>query len=463
MPGRETEPLVTLPLQGDYNDEYTTPVSESDMEATTPAKLISRKEPQSNISLWDDTDVRQKLLLMDLMLMDFLTLFSSSIPSPFFSRIVIKRGGSILYSALILQSLMLSFSICCVIIGKYLPSMGIKKMFVGGLATFGLCQVIFGLLHFVMDIKAFTGLGILIRVLQGAGEAAFAISSMSVICEEYPAHITKVFGFTEAMVGVGYLMGPIFGGGMFDTLGMLLPLVLSGGIVILSIPCHFFLLRPYTHEETAESGEFNVLDWLSNPYIISVLCSVATVFGTFGYIDVAITTYLEKLGFTVTTVGLVLFTVGLSYCIAAALIGYIVSFKVWVRKVSMTVGFIGFSLVLMVYVPKQLTFLIYVGSSALGIFGALGTVPAFEDLLPSDSDPSLEIHSAISGAWYGCIGLGMFVLPLIGSAIHKVLHSFSWALFVLSCIGFAITLILAGLVYFIKRVKSSSHLNDLVD
>nr|XP_039261948.1 MFS-type transporter SLC18B1-like [Styela clava] len=457
MTGRETEPLVkeTLPLQGEYNDEYTATVSESDKEETTPVKSILRKEPQSTTSLWDETDVRQKLLLVDLMLMDFLSAFLIGIPSPFFSRIVIKRGGSILYSALILQSIMLSFSICCVIFGKYLPSMGIKKMFVGGLATFGLCQVTFGLLHFVMDIKAFTGLGILIRVLQGAGEAAFSLSSMTVLCKEYPAHVTKVFGFTEAMVGLGYLMGPIFGGGMFDNIGMLLPLVLSGSIVILAIPCHLYLLRPYTHEENAESREFNVSEWLANPYIISVLCSVATLFGTFGYLDVAITTYLEKLGFTATTVGLVLFTYGLSYCFGAALIGYIVALKVWMRKVSMAVGFIGFSLVLMVYVPKQLTSLIYVASSALGIFAAVAAVPAFEYLLPRDGDPSLQIHSAVSGAWYSCIGLGMFVLPLIGSVIHKALHSFSWSLFVLPCVGFALSLILAGLVYLIKSDKSS--------
>ena len=65
--------------------------------------------------------------------------------------------------------------------GKYLPLIGLRRGFCGGIATTGLMCVAFGFLEHIDHGVSFITLSLVLRVVEACGNAAFLAASFTVV------------------------------------------------------------------------------------------------------------------------------------------------------------------------------------------------------------------------------------------------------------------------------------------
>mgnify|MGYP003800388913 CR=1 FL=1 len=108
--------------------------------------------------------------------------------------------------SLIIISYMLTITALILFMGKLGDRYGFRKIFLCGLALFGIGSLLCGLAPNVTSL-------ILSRVLQGAGAAMFSAIGPAVITTYLPLSVRgRSLGFLIAMSAVGYAIGPGLGG-----------------------------------------------------------------------------------------------------------------------------------------------------------------------------------------------------------------------------------------------------------
>lgn len=113
----------------------------------------------------------------------------------------------------ITNAFMLSFGSCLMAAGALADTFGRKRMFLIGVACFGLTSFA---LAFSPNILCLD----LLRALQGAGSATALSSGAAALAQEFDGHArTRAFSMLGTTFGVGLAFGPILAGYLTDTFG----------------------------------------------------------------------------------------------------------------------------------------------------------------------------------------------------------------------------------------------------
>ncbi|KJS12930.1 MAG: MFS transporter [Peptococcaceae bacterium BRH_c8a] len=117
--------------------------------------------------------------------------------------------------------------------GRLADIVGRKKIFLIGMASFGLSSLLCGLAWSIETLIAF-------RVLQGIGSAMIFGTGMAILTSVFPPQERgKVLGINVATVYVGLSMGPVLGGAMNHNLGwqsiFLLTAIISVFVILLTV------------------------------------------------------------------------------------------------------------------------------------------------------------------------------------------------------------------------------------
>ena len=142
--------------------------------------LLESRESQRLFD-WKSTDLRRRFLFVYFILTNFTTLLCTSVPSPFFARVIIQRGGSTLSSTIILQITSLMTVLSSITFGKTRKYIGLAQLHSAGICCFGACQAGFGMLILINDLNLLVISGGLIRALQGVGQGAVMVSMLTII------------------------------------------------------------------------------------------------------------------------------------------------------------------------------------------------------------------------------------------------------------------------------------------
>lgn len=101
--------------------------------------------------------------------------------------------------------------VCSPIVSMTLSKVGRKNYILIGTTSIILASIGFGLLVYVHNDMVFFVLSVVCRFVQGFGDAASSTAVFSIIGSEYSDATELYFGYFEASVGVGLMLGPIMG------------------------------------------------------------------------------------------------------------------------------------------------------------------------------------------------------------------------------------------------------------
>ena len=104
-------------------------------------------------------------------------------------------------------------------IGSKINAWGARRVFNLGIFTTGTCSILFGLLDNFDNPRVFIALSFVIRIIEAVGNSAFLTSSFTIIAREFPANVGSMFANLETFFGMGLIVGPCVGGGLYQVRG----------------------------------------------------------------------------------------------------------------------------------------------------------------------------------------------------------------------------------------------------
>ncbi len=192
----------------------------------------------------------------------------------------------------------LSFGIFNAINGRLADIVGMKRMYMAGIAAFGLGAA-------VVAASPSIEFAIVLRILQGAGAAALPVLGSSIIARIVPPRERgAAMGVIMSTVGVAASIGPFLGGFLVEIGGWRFVFGFTA-LVLLALPAAWKLLPDELNERTSSS--FDIVG--------AVLLSVAVAVGMYGF------EVVEEGGFGSTL-----------WILEAVALAFTAAFGVWIAK-----------------------------------------------------------------------------------------------------------------------------------
>jgi MFS family permease len=184
------------------------------------------------------------------------------------------------------------------------------------------------------DLTLFTALCFVIRCIQGFGAACSETAVLIILGREFSENIGTVMGTVETFGGfewncrsnplrVGMMVGPPFGGFLYESGGFSLPFIVMGSTFVLQIAFLYFVLPP---SEVGKGGGHNV-PWrsiLTNPGILATGITVMFSMSALGFIEPTLSLHLSQPPYELSEgqVGLLFLASSAVYAVFAPLMGY---------------------------------------------------------------------------------------------------------------------------------------------
>jgi MFS family permease len=101
-------------------------------------------------------------------------------------------------------------------VGKMIGVLGRRNLIVFGMCLMGSSFLIFGLISDLEQKEAFITLALLNRFLQGFASSLIQTTMYSISTNFFPDHKDAMVGYIEAVTGVGLILGPLIGSGLYS-------------------------------------------------------------------------------------------------------------------------------------------------------------------------------------------------------------------------------------------------------
>jgi MFS family permease len=298
------------------------------------------------------------------------------------------------------------------------------------------------LLKYVFETKNFLILSFAAKVILGLGAGMNATASkllvtssklaMAILASEYQEDKEQMIGLCEAASGVGLLMGPLMGAGLYEIGGYILPFATLALLYFLTYPMLSYTLLKINKESKQTprkrlKPEVKVMSLLTNRRFFFGCISQIVVYSSITYLQPILALHLQMFGYSGGFIGLCFAIPTLIYASTAPLVFLLTS-----RLQKRSVIFIGYSIIscaLFLIGPskwlglQQTSTLIILGLCVLGLGGGMTIIPVLpEMILAIEDDPELdvdeyELNEVISGIFVASQGIGETVGPILGSTL----------------------------------------------
>ncbi|XP_070533946.1 MFS-type transporter SLC18B1-like [Ptychodera flava] len=391
----------------------------------------------------------QKITVVTLSLANLANSVSFSILAPFFPTKAKTMGASDTVIGLIFGCYSLVRFVVSPILGKFLPQIGARFMFLSGSFACGYCAIIYGFLDRLDHGTEFIAFCFVVRSIEAVGGAASTTASFAIVAKTFPDNLSTVFGILEIFSGLGFVIGPPIGGYLYEAGGFALPFVILGAFTLVVFACNVFILPHPADSSKPESG--SMLQLLSMPAVWVTCGSVVATSMGISFIDPTLAIHLkEEFDFDPGAVGLMYVSIAAAYSLSAFFWGYMTD-KMNIPKLLMIFGNIGACTAYLYVGPSpfmnlqsklwlEIFSLVLLG---LSLAGAL--VPSFHDINTTarwyGMPDNLGTYGVVSGVLSGFFSLGNFIGPTAGGALSDAL-SFSWAATIFAAFFLSMVLIL---------------------
>ncbi|XP_044751542.1 MFS-type transporter SLC18B1-like [Coccinella septempunctata] len=406
-------------------------MSEEKYGATIGSQNYEKKDEENNnekIKKKHPFTLRQKVALVMLATVDFMSFCSMSIMAPFYPKEAAAKGMTELTAGFVFGFYALVVMLSSPVFGKVMPKVGVKLCFISGTLFSGVCSCAFGLLNMVNDYTTFTVLSFVIRGFEALGASAYSTAGYVIIVNIFPEHSGAVRGLLETFVGLGMSAGPAIGGLLYAVGGFGLPFYVVGLITIVIAPMNIYLLpklEKFTMEQKA--GSFTKL--LRLPSVLVTCLILVVVAATWGFLDPTLEPHLRPFNLDAGRIGLIFLLLSAMYGIFCPGWGWL-SDKLdtywWIMSVGLLINFfclmcLGPSPVL--HFLTNTIWLNIVSLSTLGVSVAMAQMPTYRSLLDSAMvggfTETIGTHSLIAGLWSCVYSMGEVIGPIAGGALME--------------------------------------------
>ncbi|CAL1297559.1 unnamed protein product [Larinioides sclopetarius] len=369
---------------------------------------------------------QQKWIAFCLCLVDFTAYLSMSIIAPFFPREASAKGMREAVSGFVFSIYALIIMVASPLLGKILPKVGAKFMFLSGVGFCGSCNILFGLLDKVNGELEFAVLCFVVRSFEALGAAAFCTASCTILIDQFPDDIGTIFGFTETCIGIGMSIGPAIGGALYSVGGFGLPFFTLGGVVVLIVPLCWYILRNVKDPAVVLNPSVSYKKLLSMPHVIVVCFILAVASQAQGFIDPTLEPHMRQYNLDTGVVGLLFLLLSGVYAVSSPLVGWI-SGRMENKYPIMIFGLSLITLSMLLIGPAEFlpiegsVWLSIVALAILGFSFAAAYVPTFESMFIAAMNGGLEddinTYSVVSGLWNSIYSLGEVTGPSLGGIL----------------------------------------------
>ncbi|XP_070534791.1 MFS-type transporter SLC18B1-like [Ptychodera flava] len=367
---------------------------------------------------------RRNAIMVFLCVAKYFLKTSYSIISPFYPSVALGKGVDPMIVGFVLASFALVSFIVSPPLGKSIAKFGARFIFSLGCGIAGLSALLFGCLKVINNADYFVSLSFLVRTAQAVGVQAGNTAAIAIVFQLYRRDVAFAIGIFQIFSGLGLISGPTLGGLLYSAGGYLLPFLVLGGILLMVIP-FFLCLYPDRIEEDIRRTEALCPLLVKIGIILGMLVRVVTAI-EITFLDSTLGLALISLNInSATTVGILFLLAGLAFGISAPVWG-LIGDKLKIFKelnlIGLILGAVGYLLIGPApFLGLQPTFgVIATGLSIMGLgVGAIITIiPEMVDVaLQKGYEDNLQTYGLVSGLYYFADNLGLFVGPIMGSAL----------------------------------------------
>lgn len=319
------------------------------------------------------------------------------------------------------------------------------------------------------------------RFCQGCFNAVTSVTMLCVVTRAAPEAVALCSGIQEVAAGFGTLVGPIFGGFLFDVWGSpTLPLVVNGIAILAAVPAVELAMSSIDSDTRTGSGAANDEDdkpsyarVLRHPTFLSAMLAELVVSTSFGGIPTTMPLYLHQtLRFSPSMVGVVYSLLAGLYASITPLVGMVSHNSRLADIMLCLIGMAAMAMAHMLFGPSSLLDLPSLSDNArrrLCVWGAsviygVGSAFAFVPFLPI-----MQASVQKEGPKYADLANGLFLSvyffgEMLGqlcssSFVHKWGYpavSTGWALLILfSASGLVVVQFGAGIARKVKQIRGT--------
>ncbi|XP_046565512.1 MFS-type transporter SLC18B1-like [Haliotis rubra] len=426
----------------------------------------------------------QKCVLVSICSTSFIIMMSESIMSPLYPEETEVRGISSFVSGLVFAAYALGQVIFAPLIGKYIPTIGSRFVYLAGVFFAGGCTLLFGILEYIPVADGQTVFVVycfLMQIVLSVGVTAQQTATFAMASKAFASNFTTVFGLTEVFVGLGMTVGPAIGGFLYTLGGFHLPFVVVGCLIVLSLPFNYFLIPAVrdtprfvsTNDERAlakPKGISATRTILKDPTALVTLLSVMLGAGVWAVLDPILEPRLTDFGLTPEMSGVIFLILSASYALGSPISSWVAD-RLPDNRILMIPGFmvcaishllLGGSPLLGFDPDYREIWLTILSLITLGFAISMAVIPSYEIVLDVATarglDDNMETKGAVAGIWCSMYAMGDFIGPIFGGWMVGV-GGFEWTVTYtgLACVLVSILLIVSA-VYDTKCRKPSKGL-----
>lgn len=366
----------------------------------------------------------QKWAILLIMYGSLVCVFSSvALLPPFYPQLAERKGATPIEFALVIGIAKLTMAISSPIIGNKI----VKNIEPKFLYSFGLLMVGGGyiLLSFIELSTTFFSSSFIAQVVIGFGTACITNVSAALATNFFPDAIGSVFSGIEVSIGIGYVIGPLLGGPLYEYGGFHLPFA-SFGCVVLIMALAATLVLPSLLQNSVQQNQISVLKVVRKPGISLFLFSLFCVCLSFGFFMVTCVIHLRPFQLTPIEVSFVFVLNSFMVCCSASFSGRLCDHKVPPQVVTL-VGIVFIIISFLLYGPAPFIPIPYTLSDAVkanmffGIGKGMQIVSTFsgvcQEAIRAGFPDTMAIHGILSGLWNCFFSLGCFFGYIGGGAL----------------------------------------------
>ncbi|XP_052224886.1 synaptic vesicular amine transporter-like [Dreissena polymorpha] len=297
------------------------------------------------------------------------------------------------------------------------------------------------------------------RAFQGIGSACSSVAGMGMLAVRYPddEERGRAMGIALGGLALGVLIGPPFGGIMYQFAGKEAPFLILAFLAMCDGALQLFVLQPAVQPESQEGTSYITL--LKDPYILIAAGSITFANMGIAMIEPSLPIWMKKtMGAQEWAEGLAFLPASISYSLGTNIFGPVAS-KIG-RWLSTMLGMITISICLFAIPFCRTAALLIIPMFGLGF--AIGMVDS--SMMPHMGYLVDLRHVSVYGNVYAiadiAFAMGFAIGPMLSGSIVKAI-GFSWMLWITAIL----CLIYAPLIVFLrnppgKEEKMSLIMND---
>ncbi|VDI08938.1 Hypothetical predicted protein [Mytilus galloprovincialis] len=407
---------------------------------------------------------RETAIVLSLGLVCVCSYICYSLPAPFFTIKATQRGISRTVIGILFAMFEFVIFILSPLIGKYLSTLGYRKVFFVGVILSGVSTMIIGVLNYIPDKNVFIVSCFVVRFLEAVGSAACLTSVYAIVARAFPKKIPSVMGVIEMCNGLGLMIGPALGSGLYQIGGFGLPFYTTGAMLILTgIFCFFAIPKPTDKEDNSSMSVFILL---KNPSIMITGLMILIAASGIGFLEPTLAIQLKELDLSTAEAGGFFVLLPFVYALSSPLWGYINEKKDCGRcmmNIALIFAFLSFLMFgptpLIPFIKSSIA-QVTLSSIFFGMSMSCILVPTLPYILKSVSfeghnKDGMAVYGIVAGFESASFSLGAFIGPLLGGIMVDNLK-FPTASTIYAFM-FLIVALIGGIKALVDKIKSKKQ------